>query len=384
LGLFVKILTSRTVFFPRSAPVRVDASTAAACLCAFFFGCVGETDLVFRDVERQPVVEDRGQPPTPPAARPMEQLPAFVPPPVLFPEPEEEEMAPPGGSASPPAAVPVEPAAAPACEAFGPFGAPEAINGLGLSGDVLGPVFSADGLTIYFSELGSDENIFSATRQSQGAEFEQAQQVANLDVEGSEEGTPFLSFDGLSLYFFSTRPGPGSQGSRDIWFAQRPSLDAEFGAATVLPAVNGPGLEHLPRLSRDELTILFVSSRTSPNAFSNLWIAQRPNRSAEFAAPMEVPGINTSVREEGFSLAPDGLTLFFASNRASDLDMELWVATRASTAVDFGAAESLVALNSTGQELDPQLSPDGSELFFSSSRAGNFQLFRAVRECISP
>jgi len=103
-----------------------------------------------------------------------------------------------------------------------------------------------------------------------------------------------------------------------------------------------------------------------------------------------VPGINSAAREEGFSFTPDGLTLFFASNRGpdpsieSELDMDLWVATRPNAAADFDAAESLTALNSTGEELDPQLSPDGLELFFSSSRAGNFQLFRAVRECISP
>jgi len=369
------MLTSHPVL-SRHLPVQVS-------LCAALFGCVGEADLVFEDVERQPAVE--GRPPLPmPLPAPME-LPSFVASPVV-PTSEDTGMEPPGGSASsPPVEVPVEqPAVPPACEAFGPFGTPEAVEGLGLSGDVLGPVFSADGLTMYFSELGSDENIFSATRQSRGAQFQQAQQVPNLDLDGSQEGTPFLSFDGLSLYFFSTRPGPGTQGNRDIWLAQRPSLDAEFGAPTVLPAVNGPGLEHLPRLSRDELTILFVSSRSSPNAFSNLWMAQRAHRADEFAAPVEVPGINTAAREEGFSLTPDGLTLFFASDRAAELDMDLWVATRASTSADFGAAESLLSLNTTEQELDPQLSPDGTELFFSSSRAGNFQLFRAVRECIRP
>jgi hypothetical protein len=376
------MLRSRPVL-PRNVLARVGPFAAGACLGVAFFGCVGDAGLVFEDVERQPAVEGRVPPPPAPVALPM-ALPAFVASPVV-PPPEETGVTPPRGAASPPAEVPVEqPAVPPACEAFGPWGAPEAIDGLGLSGDVLGPVFSADGLTIYLSALGSDENIFSATRQSQSAKFEQAQPVPNLDVDGSEEGTPFLSFDGLSLYFFSTRPGPGTQGNRDIWFAQRSSVDVEFGAATVLPVVNGPGLEHLPRLSRDELTILFVSSRTSPNAFSNLWMAQRAHRADEFAAPVEVPGINTAAREEGFSLAPDGLTLFFASDRAAELDMDLWVAMRASTSADFGAAESLVGLNSTGQELDPQLSPDGSELFFSSSRAGNFQLFRAVRECLRP
>ncbi|HKO94466.1 MAG TPA: hypothetical protein VJU61_25105, partial [Polyangiaceae bacterium] len=303
---------------------------------------------------------------------------------------------PPRGGAAPPAA-PVAPAeeeeeeeVETACQAFGPFGPPQVVSGFGLSGDLLGPVFSADARTLFFSELGGDENIFRATRQGPGAEFGEAERVPNLDLDGSDEGTPFLSFDGLSLYFFSTRSGPGTQGGRDIWLAQRPRLDAEFSAPEVLPAVNGPGLEHLPRLSRDELTILFVSSRSSPNPSSNLWMAQRSSRSEEFAAAVEVPGINTASREEGSSLAPDGLTLFFASNRGpdltveSELDMDLWFAQRPNISADFGAAESLAALNSTGEELDPQLSPDGLELFFASSRAGNFQLFRAVRECISP
>lgn len=385
MGFFVKMLKSRPVLL-RIHPARLGPSALAAGLCTAFFGCVGEADLVFDDVDLPMDVKGRAEPePVPPVPQP---LPAFVASPV---EPAGQDTAPGGGAASPAVEVPVEqPMAAPACEAFGPFGAPEAISGLGLSGHVLGPVFSADGLTIYFSELGTDENILRATRQSHGAEFGQAQLVPNLDVGGSQEGTPFLSFDGLSLYFFSTRPGPGSQGDRDIWLAERSSLEAEFGPARVLPGVNGPGLEHLPRLSRDERTLLFVSSRSSPKAATNLWIAERETRSEEFAAPVEVPGINSAARDEGFSLTPDGLTLFFASNRGADpsleseLDMDLWVATRPSTAADFAAAESLADLNSTGEELDPQLSPDGSELFFTSSRAGNFQLFRAVRECNGP
>ena len=378
----------------RTLPVLAGPSAAVFCLSAALFACAGEASLLFNDVER-PADVPRGtdrQTPTPVAPPPE---PSVVAPPPVVPVPADPPVAPPGGAAPrPPPVAPEaeeeEVEAAPACEVFGPFGPPEVVGGLGLSGDLLGPVFSADASTIYFSQLDADENIFRATRQGPGAEFGAAQLVPNLDVGGSEEGTPFLSFDGLSLYFFSTRPGPGTQGNRDIWLAQRPSLDAEFAAAEVLPAVNGPGLEHLPRLSRDERTILFVSSRTSPNASSNLWVAQRANRADEFAAAVEVPGINSASREEGFSLAPDGLTLFFASNRGADLnveselDMDLWVATRPSTSADFGAAESLVALNSSGEELDPQLSPDGVELLFTSSRAGNFQLLRAVRECISP
>jgi Tol biopolymer transport system component len=97
---------------------------------------------------------------------------------------------------------------------------------------------------------------------------------------------------------------------------------------------------------------------------------------------VEVEGINTNAREEGFSLSDDGLTLFFASDRLNDDDMDLFVATRDDTAASFESVEPLIDLNSTAQDLDPQLSPDGLELFFASSRAGPVQLFRAVRECL--
>jgi Tol biopolymer transport system component len=250
-------------------------------------------------------------------------------------------------------------------------------------------VFSADGLTLFFSTVAAadeegDENIFSAQRKRGGSQFTPATLVPNLDADGSEEGTPFLSFDGLSLYFFSTRPGPGVQGGRDIWLATRPTPEAAFAEPAVLPGVNGPELEHLPRLSRDELSILFVSSRESPNAATNLWLAQRQSRAVDFAAPVEVPGVNSNAREEGFSLSADGLTLFFASDRLVEGQMDLFVATRPDAAASFGTPEPLAQLNTDSDELDPQLSPDGLELFFASSREGSFQLFRAARECDTP
>jgi hypothetical protein len=208
--------------------------------------------------------------------------------------------------------------------------------------------------------------------------------VPNLDAGATDEGTPFLSFDGLSLYFYSTRPAPGVAGDRDLWVATRSSPSADFSAPAVVPAVNSADIEHLPRLTRDDLTLLFVSGRDSPNAFSNIWIAERASRSEDFGPPSELPGINTSVREEGFALSPDGLTLYFASNRVVVLDMDLWVATRPDTSAAFGAPAALDVLNSPQQELDPTLSADGSELFFASDRNGSTQLFRSLRSCDPP
>ena len=279
--------------------------------------------------------------------------------------------------------------AGPECDpcpcAEGPFGPAEQITGLGRA--ALGPALSADSLTLYFSSIDEDagEDIFSASRSDRGSAFSAASLVPNLDANGSVEGTPFISFDGLSLYFFSTREGLGAQGSRDIWLALRPDVGAPFAEPFVLPVVNATGLDHLPRLSRDETRLMFVSGRPSPNAFTNIWVAERASRAENFSEPVELAGVNSDVREEGFSLSGDGLTLLFASNRGTDQeDTDIWVATRSDTTSPFGAAENLSVVNSTAPDIDPTLSDDGFELFFSSLRSGTFELYRAVRNCMVP
>ncbi len=281
------------------------------------------------------------------------------------------------GSAERDAAPPCDPCA---CDT-GPFGPPELVTGLAVTGDLFGPAFSPSGNELFFSSVDADENIFSAERTGRTAAFSAATPLANLDAGATDEGTPFLTFDGLSLYFFSTRPGPGTAGDRDLWVATRESPAGDFSAPSVVPAVNGADIEHLPRLTRDELAILFVSGRQSPNGASNIWLAERARRSDAFGPARELPGVNTNAREEGFSLSADGSRLYFASDRITPLDMDLWVATRSDASAAFGPPEALAGLNTTEQELDPALSPDGTELFFASTRNGPVQLFRSERLC---
>lgn len=266
----------------------------------------------------------------------------------------------------------------------GPFGAPELVTGLGIEGNVFGPALSADGSTLFFSAIDGDEDIFTATRAGRGTVFAGATRVANVNDDTSEDGTPFLSADGLSLYFFSTRPDAAASGGRDLWVATRPTADSELGASSLVPGVNSDSLDHLPRLSPDELTLMFVSGRDGENAFSNIWISERASRDAAFSVPVELAGINSDVREEGFTLSSDGLTLLFASNRFDEADMDIWVATRLSRVDDFGDIVNLSEINApTADDIDPALSADGFELFFASERNGPVQLFRSTRVCLN-
>jgi Tol biopolymer transport system component len=278
--------------------------------------------------------------------------------------------------------------------ATGDFGAPELITGLEVPGSTFGPSLTSDGFTLFFSlidgvgddgsPLGpneNDEDIFVATRATRTSAFNRAQLVDGLDDGGSEEGTPFISVDGRSLYFFSNRGGEGSLGDRDIWVATRAGSSGAFDAPRVVPGINSPELDHLPWLSADGLELLFVSDRPSPNAFSNIWVTRRTSTVDPFAEPVELEGINTGFREEGFSLSADGLTLVFSSNREGSADLDIWLATRSERDATFGEPVNLSAVNSAAPDGDAMLSPDGLELFFTSERNGTNQLFRATRQC---
>lgn len=274
----------------------------------------------------------------------------------------------------------------PACDpcpcSTGPFGAPELVQGLGLAVASFGPAPSADGSTLYFSAVDGTEDIFFATRAGAVNRFSAAALVPGVNRVDSEEGTPFISADDRSLYFFSTRADAGAAGERDLWLAARSGSGEAFAAPVPVPGVNSDGLEHLPRLTADGLTLMFVSARTSPNAFSNIWQVRRASPTGPWGEPSELPGVNTNAREEGFWLSPDGLTVFFASNRASAVDdMDIFVATRSDGDGAFGLASGLDAVNTAGIEIDPALTTDGFELFFASDRSGTMQLYRSARLC---
>src|SRR5687768_1962165 len=202
--------------------VRISDHWRAAALV--LLGCGTDTDALFSEPESVPPPETRAFPNVPAGFQPLPSLespPSALTPAAMAPPAQPPPSTPPVAVPSPPASSPSPVVPSPAvpseiCAAFGPFGAPEPITGLGLAVDTQGPAFSADGLTLFFSAIDGDENILSAVRTGADAQFAPAVVVPNLDADGSEEGTPFLSFDGASLYFFSTRPGPLVQGGRDI------------------------------------------------------------------------------------------------------------------------------------------------------------------------
>jgi hypothetical protein len=263
------------------------------------------------------------------------------------------------------------------------FGAPEPLDGFGLgSSSAWGPALGPDPLALLLSANPADsEDLFEAMRSERGTTFAEAVALSSVNTD-AEEGTPFLARDGLSLYFYSSRSG--GEGGRDLYVAKRSSLGSSYSSPEPLEGVNGGALDHLPRVSADEKTLVFTSTRAGGSGGFDLWIATRDSPSLEFGTPLPLEGVNSGASEEAGQLSRDQLTLLFGSNRSGGLGShDTWLATRSTVLDPFGSAQNLSELNSTADDINVFMSDDGEEIFFSSNRgAGSrYQLWRAVRSC---
>ena len=92
-----------------------------------------------------------------------------------------------------------------------------------------------------------------------------------------------------------------------------------------------------------------------------------------WADPGLVPGVNTASLEGCAMQSPDGLSLYFASNRSGGVGgLDIWVAHRPSTSHPWHTPENLgTPINSTSDELCPT-PVRGKGLFFISARSGGY------------
>ncbi len=196
------------------------------------------------------------------------------------------------------------------------FGAPEHLTEISSSADDT-LLFAVDGLEAVLSSeqmggLGNGD-IWTVTRASvtdpwawSGAQNQTAVNSASIEFD------PWMSPDGLRIYFNSNRPG--GMGNHDIYMASRPTRADMFGAPTVVGGLNTTAVDANVSLSSDELFIVFTSNRGGGAGGYDLYFARRSAPSDPFDAPQSVPVVNTSDFDWEPCLGRDGY-LYFSSNR---------------------------------------------------------------------
>lgn len=282
----------------------------------------------------------------------------------------------PDASTPPPlmdAGAPVDAAAAPTPDAaptLGPFGTPELLEGFEGADD---PSFTADDLEIYF-DANDQSYIHVATRP---APEEPWGEPVPLDAvgEGATGKTPWITPDGLQLYFAAARTdGPGGN---DLWWIARPDRTSPWEAARLIPNVNTGMEEYAPSLSSDGLQLLFTRSNSAPST-EELWLTRRDSVSAEWQEPESLSINDPRAKDSDPVFSPDGLEVWWVRG-VSNTDHDLYFATRATAEEAFAMPTPADVLNSTAWEGDPWLSADGREIVFFSNRTGERLLYRATR-----
>ena len=242
------------------------------------------------------------------------------------------------------------------------------------------PALSGDGLRlIFFSHGRADRGLSEATRTGIDQPFGLAKSLGEEFGNRTAEFGAALSGDGLVFVFGSTRPGgPGEPGNYKLWQVTRPDLLRPFSKPVCLTALSSNLEDSYPSLSVDGLTIWFFSHR--PGALQgDYWTSRRASREAEFEPPIPIeipllPGVDRYNYMGGAALSSDERVLIFAPqyNIEGRPNHNLLMSVRPTRDAKFGTPVNLSpVVNGEYVNGCPTLSADGTVLVFESGRPGS-------------
>lgn len=220
--------------------------------------------------------------------------------------------------------------------------------------------------------------------------------VPEVNDDAFPDGCPIESRDGLSIYIASNRTG--TLGANDIWAADRASKNEPFGPPQNLGApVNSDTADFCPTPIYGSY-LMFVSERPGPETcgagpgLGDIYIIRR-NAAYGWGEPQHLgcaengTGPNSAGAEFSPSLVElhDGTYLYFSSTSSGNHD--IYRSKRRANGT-FGPPTPVTELNTEFDDRMPNISSDGLEIVFSSTRPvdakgaasfGSFDVFYARR-----
>jgi len=184
------------------------------------------------------------------------------------------------------------------------------------------------------------------------------------------DGGAAVSPDELELYFYSFFEGFGiptvrvavRQSDQDPWAKARSASWLPFSGTSMC-------------FSADGLTLLYESLQAGGFGQTDIWMTTRVTLSDPWGPTVNLgSGVNSPYTDMGASLSPDGLELYFGSDRPGGSgDWDVYVSTRETAADPWGPATNLgPTINSSVYDGHPYIAPDGLTLFVTSARPGGY------------
>ncbi|MCP4261493.1 MAG: hypothetical protein GY774_28925 [Planctomycetes bacterium] len=243
---------------------------------------------------------------------------------------------------------------------------------------------SSDGLSLYFSDHPGapmppggygQSDIWVTTRQTKDDPWGAPVNLGPVVNSSSQDEHPSISADGLSLYFGSTRSG--GSGSHDLWVTTRETKDSPWSKPVNLGStVNSQYSEWGPTISTDGLSLYFsdyLSPRPGGHGQWDIYVTTRATVSDSWGSPVNLgPAVNSSGIDASPDISLDGLIMFFNSGRSGGVGgSDIWMTKRITRNTEWETAINLGSVvNASGFDAQPNISSDGSTLYFSSERPG--------------
>jgi Tol biopolymer transport system component len=186
---------------------------------------------------------------------------------------------------------------------------------------------------------------------------------------------PSVSKDGRSMYFFSNRPN--GSGGNDLWVTQRSSADAAWGPPLNVTALNTAFDDQAPWLSHDGHSLYFASSRPGGVGGLDLYVSRRVDKKDDLAW-LPPKNLGAVVNSTANDISPahfaddetDQITLYFTSNRAGGVGLDdIYSSVRYDNGT-FGAPVLVPELSSPFVDRLPGIRKDGLEVLITSDRPG--------------
>lgn len=141
-----------------------------------------------------------------------------------------------------------------------------------------------------------------------------------VNTNGASHSDPFLTSDGLRLYF---APAATTQ---LIAYAKRVTIADPFGPPIEITELTSNKNDGDPTLADDDKLILFYSNRDVAANKSEIYYATRATADGTFVDVRAVPDINTVDDEGDPHLSADGCRIYFA-RRPTSAEYDLYSAT---------------------------------------------------------
>jgi hypothetical protein len=201
--------------------------------------------------------------------------------------------------------------------------------------------------------------------------------VTALNLPDTVETDPSFTADLMELYFMSTRDG-----SKDLFLSRRVSPDEAWGSPERLDVLSEGGQEENPFVSPDGLDLWFFTDRD--RSLGSIWHTTRAQRSDPWGPPAHASGLALAEGGSDVAVSVDATRARFVLNSkfpgASPYGIHEFSVD--STSGEPAFLRTLTEVNGDTDEFDPDLREGGLFLAFDSGRAGRRQLFWTRRSAL--